>query len=132
MAGVIVPVARAVYLCDRVSLSGSGKVDIHGVFNLIRAAAFPSVHPRFTVFAQLVHGLGTVRVHVDIRRMSDWQLVHASGPTAVTFQARSQTRYIALTLPGVPFHRPGMYAVELLCNNTWVADASLELAGVTP
>jgi hypothetical protein len=32
-----------------------------------------------------------------------------------------------MTLKGVPFPQPGLYLVELYCDNEWVADTPLHL-----
>jgi hypothetical protein len=32
---------------------------------------------------------------------------------------------LALTIEGAVFAEPGLYVVELFCNNTWLADATI-------
>jgi hypothetical protein len=60
-AMAIVPVARALYLCDYHIGFSDGKVDLYGLFNAIRPShGYPYAQGRFCVFAQLVNGLGKV------------------------------------------------------------------------
>jgi hypothetical protein len=45
VASAIIPVARALYLCDAATAGPSGKVHLSGVFNAIRAGVFPTPAP---------------------------------------------------------------------------------------
>ena len=68
-AGVILPVAKALYLCDGHLGFTSRKTDLMGIFDSIRPdGGYPHIHPSFVVFARLgkgdsLHG----RDHVDDR-----------------------------------------------------------------
>jgi hypothetical protein len=57
----IVPVAKGLYLCDYVIDYENGKVDLYGLFNAIRSLDYPHAQGRFSVFAQLINGLGRFR-----------------------------------------------------------------------
>ena len=55
----VIPVAKALYVCDRCAASGKGKVDLQGLLNAIHPKhGYPYWRARFCVFAQLVNGLG--------------------------------------------------------------------------
>jgi len=73
MAGVIVPVAKALYLCEETDVEG-GMTNLYALFTGIRPPAYPHVQGRFTCFAQLVGGLGDVPFHIDVRRADDGSL----------------------------------------------------------
>jgi hypothetical protein len=123
----ILPVAKGLYLCDYVIGSESSKVDLYGLFNAIRPQKYPHTQGRFCVFAQLVNGLGDVPFFVDIRDAGRDQLIYTTETKHLSFPSRTTVVQMALTIEQCPFTQPGIYLVELLCDNTWVCDTSLLL-----
>jgi hypothetical protein len=124
----ILPVARALSVCDYHVGYGNGKVDLYGLFNAIRPRdGYPYTRARFCVFAQLTNGLGRVPFFVDIRLLETDELVWTTEPRHLIFPNRTTIVQVAVTIEGCRFERPGMYAVELFCDNTWVCDTQLLL-----
>jgi hypothetical protein len=124
----IVPVAKALTLCDRIVGQPKGKVDLFGLFNAIRPpAGYPFVLRRFCAFAQLGSGLGDLDVHVDISRAATGEFVWATDPHRLRFPTREAILQVALRIDGCEFDRPGLYLVELYCDNVWVCDTRLLL-----
>jgi hypothetical protein len=124
----VIPVAKAVYLCDRHAASAKGKVDLHGLFNSIRPKqGYPFLHSRFCVFAQLVNGLGQTLIDIDVRSAETDEFVYTTETLKLTFPDRITVIHIAVNIEGCRFDKPGLYIVELLCNNTWVSDTSILL-----
>jgi hypothetical protein len=124
----IVPVAKAISLCDYHVGYSDGKVDLYGLFNAIRPHdGFPYTRGRFCVFAQLTNGLGDVPFWVDIRFAATDELIWATETRMLFFPSRNTVVRVALTIEGCRFDRPGMYLLELFCNNTWVCDTQVLL-----
>jgi len=124
----VVPVAKSLYLCDYHIGYGNGKGDLYGLFNAIRPEdGFPYETGRFCVFAQLVNGQGQVPFYIDIRFAESEALVHTTETRTLTFTDRMSVVQLALTIEGCQFHSPGLYLLELFCDNTWVCDAPLLL-----
>ncbi len=121
-----VPVAKGLYVCDYQFGGVQGKTDLYGLFNTITAPSFPHVQLRFCVFAQLNDSLGDVSYFVDIHG-PDGRLVHTSGIKQLSFPSRIHIVQMALEIRGCTFRNPGVYLVELWCDNTWVADTTLSL-----
>jgi len=121
MTGLILPVAKALYLCDYHIGYSDGKVDLYGLFNAIRPQT------GFCVFAQLINGLGKVPFFVDIRLAETDELVWTTAVKELAFPSRTTAVQLALTIEGCRFERPGMYLLELFCDNTWVCDTTLLL-----
>ena len=64
----VVPVAKAMYLCDYQIGYDNGKVDLYGLFNAIRPAnGYPYTCSRFCIFAQLTDGQGRIPFFIDVR-----------------------------------------------------------------
>src|SRR5688572_11937956 len=123
-SAVIVPVAKALYLCDgTIGISG-GKTDLMGLFNSITAARLPYTAKDFVVFAQLSQGLGRVPFFIDIRFSPTNQLIYTSNVQQAQFPSRDMTVQVAYTVASCSFPRSGLYLVELFCNNQWVADTT--------
>jgi len=124
----IVPVAKALTLCDFHIGYSDGKVDLYGLFNAIRPHdGYPYTRGRFCVFAQLISGLGNVPFFVDIRFLATDELIWTTETRELSFPNRTTVVQLALMIEGCRFHRPGLYVLELFCENTWVCDTQLLL-----
>lgn len=124
----IVPVAKALSLCDHHVGYRDGKVDLYGLFNAIRPeAGYPYTRGRFCVFAQLINGLGQVPFFVDVRDANSGGLVWTTQQRNLVFPSRTSLVQLALTIEGCRFDRPGLYTLELFCDNTWVCDTQVLL-----
>ena len=124
----IVPVAKAISLCDFHVGYGDGKVDLYGLFNAIKpAAGYPYTLGRFCIFVQLVNGLGQVPFFVDIRFAETDELVWNTEVRQLQFSDRTTVVQLALSIEGCRFERPGLYTLELFCDNTWVCDTRIQL-----
>lgn len=126
MANVIVPIAQPLILCEGIDLEG-GMVNVYALFNAQLAAAFPYRRESFAVFVQLRGGLGDVALHYDLVRARDNHVIHFTEPRPIRFDRRTQLVQAATRFEGIVFEEPGVYLVQLFCDNTWVADVALEL-----
>jgi hypothetical protein len=127
MASGVLPSAKSLYLCDYHCGYENGKVDLYGLFNAIRPVAYPHTQQRFCVFAQLVNGLGQIPFFIDVRYAPRDELIYTTARNLLSFPDRTTIVQLALTIEGCRFEQPGMYFVELFCDNTWVCDATLLL-----
>jgi hypothetical protein len=124
----VVPVAKAVYLCDYHIGYSNGKVDLYGLFNAIRPEkGYPHANSQFCVFAQLINGLGQVPFFVDIRYALTDELIYTTETKFLTFPDRNTIVQMALRIEGCRFHTPGLYLLELFCDNVWVSDTQMVL-----
>jgi hypothetical protein len=127
-SGIVVPVAKSLYLADGTLGYPGGKTDVMGLFNTITPTNGYPHTTAFVIFAQLHGGLGYVPFHIDIREGSiTGPLVYLSNVHQLWFPHRDFTYQLAYAVPSCRFPRPGMYLVELFCNACWVADVNLEL-----
>lgn len=124
---IIIPVAKALYLCDGCIGFPNQKTDLVGLFNAIRPQYYPHVHQQIVLFAQLISGLGKVPFYFDIRFAATDQLIHTTNTQVVQFPHRRKLVQLVYTLQACPFPQSGIYLVELHCDGQWVADTTLEL-----
>jgi hypothetical protein len=123
----VMPVPRSLFLCEAHIGYPDGRVDLYGIFNILRPDAYPYTLPEFVVFAQLTNGLGTVPFFLEIRRARDDALIRATAVHALFFPDRLTDAPLALTIRNVFFAEPGVYFVSLFCHNSWVGDTTLLL-----
>jgi hypothetical protein len=123
----IIPFAKALYLCDGHIGFANRKTDLVGIFNSIRAPAYPHVQQHFVIFAQLIGGLGQIPFYFDVTFPQTGQLVHTTNIHVANFPRRDKLIQLAFTMQRCLFPTPGAYLVELFCDGQWVADTSLEL-----
>lgn len=125
---IVLPFAKSLYLADGTLGFPGGKTDLMGVFNSIRPRIYPFVAKGFVVFAQLAGGLGQVPFHIDIRTATTATPVnYMSNTHFLQFQTRDSLVQLSYTVPACTFSQPGLYLVELFCDNQWVADTTLQL-----
>jgi hypothetical protein len=122
------PVAKSLYLCDYVFGNPDGKTDLRGLINAIFAESFPHVQGEICVFAQLLGGLGEVGIHIDIREARTNSLIHTSHLHRLEFSFRNELIQVVVALQEIHFPNPGIYLVEMFCNNIWIADTTIELS----
>ena len=127
MPATILPVAKAIYLSDYHFGYDNGKADLYGVFHEIVPDAYPHVQRRFCVYAQLVRGLGRIPFFVDVVHAATGRLIRTSHTNFLKFVTREIVIQVALTMEGCVFEEPGLYLVELYCDNTCIGDVSLRL-----
>jgi hypothetical protein len=129
VANAIIPVARALYLCDFYIGYEGGRVDLYGLFNGLRPAVYPHVRDRFVVYTQLTGGVGEVPVFIDVRHAERNELVHTTHTRTLQFRDRTALVQLAFAIEGCRFPYPGLYTVELFCHNTPVCDTTVRLHG---
>jgi hypothetical protein len=123
----IIPYAKALYLCDGHIGLPNHKTDLMGIFNSIRPGKHPHHQKHFVIFAQLISGLGQVPFFIDVRFAPTGQLIRTTNRHIMNFPRRDTIVQLAYTMKGCPFLHPGVYLVELFCENQWVADTTLLL-----
>jgi len=120
------PTAKAIYLCEEIDVEG-GMTNIYGLFNAIGPVRYPHTQESFICFAQLLGGLGEVPFRFDITRAEDNRLIHLTDVRTLWFPDRTIQVQLAVSINGCVFESPGIYLVELFCDNTWVADTTIRL-----
>jgi hypothetical protein len=68
-----------------------------------------------------------IPTHFDIVRSRDERVVDVSATHRLHFERRSQLLQLSMTFKGVICEEPGVYFVQLFCDNMLVADVTLEL-----
>jgi hypothetical protein len=75
----------------------------------------------------LSNGLGKLPFFVDIRSAATDELIWTTEPRELHFPDRVTFVQVALAIEGCRFEHPGLYVLELFCDNTWVCLTVLRL-----
>lgn len=130
MAATTRPIAKSIYLCDRVTPNaGRQSLDLGEVLNQIRApgAAFPYVLPRMCVFAQFEDGFGDAEFRVIVLSAATGQVVFYSPVYRVPFTNRLAIMSVNIQLTSCPSPAAGEYWVELYCDGEILGDRVLHV-----
>ena len=125
----VLPVAKAVYLCDEVLEDPlSRKVHLLGVFNALRvpgSTPFPFHLGQLCVGAQLIGGIGEVPFHVEIVSAETEEVIYAFPQRRLQFANRHSTVFACFRIRNCLFPQSGVYIVELYSENTFIDDRAL-------
>ncbi len=131
MATTVIPVTKALYLCDDVVADRSSrKVHMLGVFNAVRpprGAAYPYRLGQLCVFVQLAGGVGEVPTHVEIVSTRDNATVYAAPEQRLRFPGRHTTISVCFRIRSCKFPEAGVYLVELYARDAFLDDCALHL-----
>jgi hypothetical protein len=128
VAQPILPFALPLVVCDEYLRTDGGKLDVYGTFHTIRPESYPHVHEFFCVLAHLTGGLGTVTTFVDVRHADTLELIFWTHPRQFQIPNREVVVRLVNGMESVPFPKPGLYLIELYCENTCIAGFRLRLA----
>ena len=66
-------------------------------------------------------------IDFDIRHAEDDLLIRSTDVRLLRFPDRDTQLQVVVNIEGCIFETPGLYLVELYCDNTWVADTTIRL-----
>jgi hypothetical protein len=127
VAQPILPFAQSLLLCDGYAPAGDRKFNFYGSYYTIRVGSYPHTQARMCVVAHLSGGMGTMTTFVDVRSARTEELVFTTVPRQLTIPNRDLPVRLVNVLERLTFPEPGVYFVELYCENTPIADFRLQL-----
>jgi hypothetical protein len=127
VAQPILPFALELVVCEDYAADELGRVDLLETFHSIRPESYPHVHSPFYVEVALTGGLGELSTFIDIRHAETGELIYWTTPQSIRLESRHSVAYLLILLEDVPFPKPGIYFVELYCENTAIADCRIRL-----
>lgn len=131
MATSVVPLTKGVYLCDdALEDQVNRKVHLLGVFNALRpqpSISFPYRLNQLCVFAQLVGGVGDAPIHVEVVQGKTDLVIYTYPEQHLNFPTRQTTVSACFRIRNLSFPDPGVYFVELYCQDTFLDDRAIYL-----
>lgn len=131
MASAVAPIVKSVFLCDHVEVDPeTGKPTVHGLFNSLRVEFVPdavSVLEDFCVFAEFIGGVSDAFVRVEIVHSETGTVVVHTPNRLLHFPERHTIVYLSMRIAELAVAEPGVYIVELYCNDSFVDDRVLNV-----
>lgn len=125
----IPPITKSIYICDDVTRDPkSGKVSVNNIWEHVRVpmtSMFPFVLNKITVFVWWRGGLGTVNTQVRLVDSSTGEIIRLTQQLPINFKDQMMTVHAKYLLQKCVFQKPGVYFVELFCNNEFVDDQAI-------
>ncbi len=132
MPAVVLPVVKSIFLCDRVMADPqTGKLTVEGLFNSLRVGFVPnavSVVEEFSVFAEFIGGVSDATVRIEIVQSETERVVVRTADRTLQFPGRHTTLAVSFQIADLAVSEPGVYFVELYCNDVFVDDRALRIA----
>lgn len=120
------PLLRGLITCDQVLLDQfSTKVTLVGIFNAFRFSKFPAVAAPFMIFAEMMDGIGTYVLRLDIIEAKTGNVIGSGDVARIEFAERMQPTMIRVILPPIPFPSPGKYDMVLHADGVELTRATL-------
>lgn len=105
------------HICDNVIISNDGKVSLINIFNMIFSKTFPAVHPKFTIFCNMIGDDSSVGEHdikISIFDSSKILTTEVSGKIDVkgpSYEANFIANFLNILFP-----REDNYLIEVKIN----------------
>jgi hypothetical protein len=110
------PVLNAMLIADHaIREEGSGKISLIGIFSDINASSVPVVHPRLTVYVNIIDAEGPYKFRLDMVRLSDNVLLGRAEMDAEV-EDRMRPTELLFEIGALVFERPGRYAFQFFAD----------------
>lgn len=131
MLSGVSPVVKSIFLCDLVEADRqSGKLTVQGVFNSLRVPFVEnavSVLDDFCSFTEFTGGVSDAVVRLEIVQAGTNAVVLRTSDRVLRFPGRHTTVAVSFRVSGLAVAEPGVYFVELYCNDQFVDDRVLSI-----
>lgn len=107
------PVLNALIICDDATRDEpTGKISLHGIFENISSANFPSQVAGLVVYAKFTDAKGQYDVQLDLIRLETAEIVASAGGTVVA-EDRMGAVEMVIKARNVPIPAAGLYEWRL-------------------
>ncbi len=111
------PSCKAILLCERAIVEAeTGSISVIGILNELGVADFPARLPAFTMYLQLVDGIGSYQIHLETLDLSSGEVIVSSPNTEIRFPERPGSIDLIIPISSLPVEHPGGYDIIVLAN----------------
>ena len=112
------PRCKAILLCERAIVEeGTRKTSLIGIFHSFNVASFPSRTAGFALFLELVGGLGSYDLRIELHDLNEGEVVARTPSKTVTFTDRIAARKLIFPLRGIHIGHAGAYDLVVLAGS---------------
>src|SRR4051812_16355168 len=117
MSGANKPTCKALLLCDNtIQEHGSGKISLIGIFDSFFVDQNLITRP-CEAFCQLTNAMGEYEISVQIRSLSNDEIVVQTSPSKIQIPDRLMIANVIIPLPPFQFQQIGAYDFIILADN---------------
>lgn len=118
-------------LCERLDCDPvTGKINLNGIHHALNAPGFPVRPPALRLFGMVTGVRGEVSLRFQIAHVDGLGEPVISRELPVKANSPATVVFLDVDCSNAVFHRPGMYAVELLWGGELLAQTSIAVEGV--
>lgn len=111
------PVCKAILLCDHVIRDAmTGKASLIGIFDAFGLERVPGRTQPVTAFLQLIEGVGSYVLTVEVHDLQADKVVARAETSAVAFANRLEKKEIIIGVPSLPVAHAGVYDFVVLAD----------------
>jgi hypothetical protein len=111
------PKCKALLICDHCREDPqTTRISVIDILEFFRVSLFPIRSPSFTVFSQLVDGIGGYRISLEVHDLSDGDVVARANIVDLVFPERPARMDVIIPDVSVPLPHAGRYDLVLLAN----------------
>ncbi len=121
------PVCKAILMCDQTIYDvGTGKPSLIGIFDKLYAPSFPETMRPFTIFLQLVDGIGTYEINVELQDVAKDSAIVRLGPLKIEHAGRHAVVNVTFPVPQIVLPHTGRYLFIVYANGQLIEQQVLE------
>ena len=122
------PGCKAILLCDQIIVeAGTGKISVIGTFDRLYLATLPGYSTWLSLFLQLVDGIGSYALAVEIHHLTENLVLARVDQGEVQFQERPVRLNLEILIPPLSLEHPGAYDVVVLANEQEIDRQQLQV-----
>ena len=122
------PILKAMLLCDSTLIEeGTRKRTLIGIFDSIRAAQFPTVHPAMSVYLQFREIEGIFDFTLELVDLTDEKLISKAVVKQFKVQDRFRDCELVFNLMAVKFDHPGDYEFRIYVQDSLFGQKSFKV-----
>jgi hypothetical protein len=126
------PSGLAIVVCDQIiEDKATGKKSLIGIFNNITSPTFPCRHPSISVYLSMTEGHGSYQMRLRIiNEETGGAIAEVQGQ--LPFPDKNFVAELAINFVGLEFPAPGLYSIELYCDESLVLERRFHVIKVNP
>ena len=122
------PILKAMLLCDQTLVEeGTHKRTLIGIFDRIKAAKFPSVHPSMSIYVQFREIEGVFDFSLELFDLTEGRSLHRALIQKFSVQDRSRDCELVFNLFSVKFDHPGEFEFRIFVNDNIFGQKSFKI-----
>ena len=125
---MIKPILKAMLLCDQTIMEeGTRKRSLIGIFDRVKAAQMPTVHPSMSVYVQFREIEGTFDFVLELFDLSEGTTLHKATVKGFKVQEKSRDCELVFNLLSVRFAHAGEYEFRIYVNDNIFGQKSFQV-----